>query len=203
MSPSSQCARIDELWRHNRQPRVHGGPKVLMDRLVLDRGTQSLVVAENLHFLTHLLILARIPSFLHFLTAPDNTSSSERDGIHICACGGLTNLGPYRTVIDLSSLSHACGTTDSGSQTRKNRIPLMLPMVVLVARDAASTVFSFLARRRLLAQSTVAGVCYKSICLSSRTRNSGIKRWYSQGRVVLDVLDLLASCFLVPNIPAT
>ena len=44
-----------------------------------DRGNQSLVVAENLHVLTHLLILTLIPSFLHFLTAPDNTSSSERD----------------------------------------------------------------------------------------------------------------------------
>jgi hypothetical protein len=84
----SFLARGKNSWVYgvmNQQLGVHGGSKVLIDGNYCDRGTQTLVVADNPHFLTHLLILTLIPSFLHFLTVPDNTSSSERDGIHIGA----------------------------------------------------------------------------------------------------------------------
>lgn len=86
-------------------------------------------------------------------------------------------------------------------------MPLMPPVVVLDPasreRSEEAAVFSFPDRCRPLTRSTIAGVCYKSICLSSKIRNSGIKKWYSQGRVVLAVLDLLASCVLAADIPAT
>ena len=59
-------------------------------------------------------------------------------------------------------------------------MPLMPPVTVLDAasrkRSKEAAVFSVPARCRPLTRSTVAGVCYESICLSSRTRNIGIKR---------------------------
>jgi hypothetical protein len=36
---------------------------------------------------THLLILVSIPSFSHFLTTPDETSSSERAVVNAATCG--------------------------------------------------------------------------------------------------------------------
>jgi uncharacterized membrane protein YadS len=39
--------------------------------------------ADIPHFIIRFLNFAIIDSFLHFLTAPDNISSSERDRMHI------------------------------------------------------------------------------------------------------------------------
>lgn len=65
----------------SRQISVHGGLNALSDRGYRNRDNQPLVVAENPHVLTHLLILALIPSFSHFFIVPDSASSSERDGL--------------------------------------------------------------------------------------------------------------------------
>jgi hypothetical protein len=70
-----------------RQIGAHGGLNALIDRGYLNRDNQTLTLAENPNFLTHLLILALIPSFSHFFTVPDNTSSSERDGSPVGAHG--------------------------------------------------------------------------------------------------------------------
>ena len=84
-------------------------------------------------------------SFSHFLTMPDDTSSSERAATRIGTRGSLTILG---LAIGASTpLSYACSAAEDGSQTRKNRMPLMPPMAVLDAvsreRFEEAAVFSF------------------------------------------------------------
>jgi hypothetical protein len=58
-----------------------------MDGHYCDQGYQSLVVVVSPHFVTHLLILAIIPSFSHFFTTPEETSSSERAVVNAATCG--------------------------------------------------------------------------------------------------------------------
>lgn len=83
MSPSSQRVRIDDSMASRTDSSVFMGPKALIDRDYRSRDNQTLVVAESPHFLTHLLTLALIPSFSHFFTTPDDTSSSEHAVIRI------------------------------------------------------------------------------------------------------------------------
>ena len=59
-----------------------------------ERGNQTLVVAESPHFVTHLLILVTIPFVSHFLTTPDETSSSERAVANVATCDRLDKLCP-------------------------------------------------------------------------------------------------------------
>ena len=123
MSPSSQCASIDGYMAvTNRQPKTHGASKVLIDRYCRDQGNQTLFVAESPHFVTHLLILVIIPSFLHFLITPDETNNSELAVANSAVCGALDNFWLNDCAIGalLIYLSHACVAADGRSRTRKN-----------------------------------------------------------------------------------
>ncbi len=119
-----------------------------------DQGTQSLVVDESPHFVTHLHILVIIPSFSHFLTTPDETSNSECGDVNSPDCGRLDSFWSIGRAIARTSLSHACIASDSGSQTKKNRMPLTPPVVVLDAasrkRSEEAAVFSIPVRCRHL-----------------------------------------------------
>ncbi|MGH7217552.1 MAG: hypothetical protein ACREIG_09985 [Nitrospiraceae bacterium] len=117
-----------------------------------DHGTQSFVVVESPHFVTHLLILVIIPSFSHFLTTPDDTNSSERAVVNAATCGWLDIFWPNDCAIGALLLVACVHALDGRSQTRKNRMPYMLPAgvidTVLRKRFEEAAVFFLPARCR-------------------------------------------------------
>jgi hypothetical protein len=74
-------------WHHARTAQCSWSPQSAKDSDYRSRDNQTLVAAESPHFLTHLLTLALIPSFSHFFTTPDDTSSSEHAVIRIGTLG--------------------------------------------------------------------------------------------------------------------
>lgn len=145
----------------------------LHDEDCRDQGIYIFVAAENPHFVTHLLIFVIILPFSHFLTTPDETSSSERVVGTAAICDRPDNFWPNACVID-AILLVGCIATDGGSQTKKNPMPDHENDPEKLQSSPCRLVV------RTFTRSTVTGVRYESICSSSISRNVAVKRGSSK-----------------------